>query len=81
MPPAYSALPSPSLKHLVAVNPDSAKETDDQDILPVHLACRNGVSKGVVMTLLHTFPGGIDAVDQKERTPLQKRNIVRWMAV
>ena len=39
-------------------------------MLPVHLACRNGASKGVVTTLLHSFPDGLDVRDRKGRTPL-----------
>lgn len=39
-------------------------------MLPVHLACRNGASKGVVTTLLHAFPDGLDVRDRKGRTPL-----------
>ena len=39
-------------------------------MLPVHLACRNGASKGVVTTLLHAFPDSLDVKDRKGRTPL-----------
>lgn len=39
-------------------------------MLPVHLACRNGASKGVVTTLLHAFPDSLHVQDRKGRTPL-----------
>ena len=43
---------------------------DDQGMLPVHLACRNGASKGVVLTLLNAFPESINVKDRKGRVPL-----------
>jgi 26S proteasome non-ATPase regulatory subunit 10 len=43
---------------------------DDQGMLPVHLACRNGASKGVVLTLLNAFPESIGVKDRKGRVPL-----------
>ena len=36
---------------LIAVYPDGPGCVDDQGMLPIHLACRNGASRGVVMTL------------------------------
>jgi ankyrin repeat protein len=38
-------------------------------MLPVHLACRNGASKGVVLTLLASFPESIHVRDRKGRSP------------
>ena len=43
---------------------------DDQGMLPIHLACRNGASRGVVMTLLNAYPKSINVKDKKGRTPL-----------
>lgn len=39
-------------------------------MLPVHLACRNGASKGVVTTLLRAFPNSLEVEDRKGRLPL-----------
>ena len=39
-------------------------------MLPVHLACRNGASKGVVTTLLYSFPESLEVKDRKGRIPL-----------
>jgi len=39
-------------------------------MLPVHLACRNGASKGVVTTLLYAFPDSLEVKDRKGRIPL-----------
>ena len=39
-------------------------------MLPVHLACRNGASKGVVTTLLYAFPESLEVKDRKGRVPL-----------
>mmetsp|Transcript_33572 Transcript_33572/g.79165 ORF Transcript_33572/g.79165 Transcript_33572/m.79165 type:complete len:483 (+) Transcript_33572:475-1923(+) len=44
---------------------------DDQGMLPIHLACRNGGSKGVVVALLNGFPGSLRVKDRKGRTPLE----------
>lgn len=43
---------------------------DDQGMLPIHLACRNGASRGVVMTLLNAYPKSIYVKDKKGRSPL-----------
>jgi ankyrin repeat protein len=41
---------------------------DDQGMLPIHLACRNGASKGVVLTLLRGFPESLYILDRKHRS-------------
>lgn len=51
------------------VYPDGPQMKDDQGMLPVHLACRNGASKGVVLTLLSAFPESIHVRDRKGRSP------------
>ena len=43
---------------------------DDQGMLPIHFACRNGASRRVVMTLLNAFPKSINVKDKKGHTPL-----------
>jgi 26S proteasome non-ATPase regulatory subunit 10 len=43
---------------------------DDQGMLPIHLACRNGASKGVILTLLQAFPEALDVRDRKARLPV-----------
>merc|ERR1719469_54358 len=50
--------------------PESTQMKDDQGMLPIHLACRNGASKGVVMMLLDYFPESVEMKDKKGRTPL-----------
>ena len=50
--------------------PDGAQMKDDQEMLPIHLACRNGASKGVVLTLLYVFPESLEVKDRKGRSPL-----------
>jgi len=55
----------------VSVYPEGAQKKDDQDMLPLHLACRNGASKGVVLTLLNVYPDALDSVDRKGRTPME----------
>jgi ankyrin repeat protein len=40
-------------------------------MLPVHLACRNGASKGVVLTLLNAFPESTRVRDRKGRLPIE----------
>jgi ankyrin repeat protein len=49
--------------------PDGAQMKDDQEMLPMHLACRNGASKGVVLTLLYVFPESLEVKDRKGRSP------------
>ena len=58
------------IEALVAAYSDGAQMKDDQDMLPLHLAGRNGASKGVVLTLLYAFPEALGIRDRKGRTPL-----------
>jgi ankyrin repeat protein len=58
------------IEALVSTYPDGAQMKDDQDMLPIHLACRNGASKGVVLTLLYVFPKSLGVKDRKGRTPM-----------
>jgi len=57
------------IEALVSCYSDGAQMKDDQDMLPLHLACRNGASKGVVLTLLYAFPESMTVTDRKGRTP------------
>eukprot|EP00548_Thalassiothrix_antarctica_P006573 CAMPEP_0194130012 /NCGR_PEP_ID=MMETSP0152-20130528/1185_1 /TAXON_ID=1049557 /ORGANISM="Thalassiothrix antarctica, Strain L6-D1" /LENGTH=628 /DNA_ID=CAMNT_0038824419 /DNA_START=65 /DNA_END=1951 /DNA_ORIENTATION=- len=58
------------IEALIAAYSDGPQMKDDQGMLPIHLACRNGASKGVVLTLLNAFPQSISVTDRKGRTPL-----------
>jgi hypothetical protein len=56
------------IEALIEVYPDGPKMKDDQGMLPIHLACRNGASKGVVLTLT-AFPESFGVQDRKGRVP------------
>jgi len=58
------------IEALVDAYGEAAEKKDDQGMMPIHLACRNGASKGVVLTLLNIAPGTINDKDRKGRTPL-----------
>jgi hypothetical protein len=55
------------IEALIEVNSSGPQMKDNQGMLPVHLACRNGASKGVVLTLLTAFPESIRVQDRKGR--------------
>jgi ankyrin repeat protein len=56
------------MEALIQAYEEAPQLPDDQGMLPVHLACRNGASKGVVLTLLAAFPHSIRFKDRKGRT-------------
>jgi ankyrin repeat protein len=56
------------MEALIQTYEEAPQLPDDQGMLPVHLACRNGASKGVVLTLLAAFPHSIQYKDRKGRT-------------
>lgn len=56
------------LEALIEAYEEGPQMKDDQGMLPVHLACRNGASKGVVLTLLAAFPESIYIRDRKKRS-------------
>lgn len=56
------------IEALIEVYEEGPQMKDDQGMLPVHLACRNGASKGVVLTLLGAFPESLFIRDRKRRT-------------
>ena len=59
------------IEALIDVYRDGPQMKDDQGMLPVHLACRNGGSKGVILTLLSAFPDSAKVKDRKGRSPLE----------
>jgi ankyrin repeat protein len=56
------------MEALIEIYPEGPQMKDDQGMLPVHLACRNGASKGVVLTLLRAFPESLFVLDRKRRS-------------
>lgn len=56
------------MEALIEAYPEGPQMKDDQGMLPVHLACRNGASKGVVLTLLRSFPESLFVLDRKRRS-------------
>lgn len=56
------------MEALIEIYPEGPQMKDDQGMLPVHLACRNGASKGVVLTLLRSFPESLFVLDRKHRS-------------
>lgn len=56
------------MEALIEAYETSPQLPDDQGMLPVHLACRNGASKGVVLTLLAAYPKSIFVKDRKGRS-------------
>jgi ankyrin repeat protein len=59
------------IEALIDVYRDGPQMKDDQGMLPIHLACRNGGSKGVVLALLNGFPDSFKVKDKKGRIPLE----------
>jgi len=62
--------PLPTIKALLEVHPEAAACKDDQGMLAIHLAFRNGASDKVVEMLLHTYPQSVNIEDRKGRTPM-----------
>jgi len=56
------------IEALIETYDEGPQMKDDQGMLPVHLACRNGASKGVVLTLLRAFPESLFVMDRKRRS-------------
>ena len=56
------------IEALLEMYEEGPQMKDDQGMLPVHLACRNGASKGVVLTLLKAFPESLFVMDRKRRS-------------
>ena len=55
---------------MLRVYPRAAQIKDDQDKLPIHHACQNGSSPGVINILLTTFPESINVKNGFGYTPL-----------
>ena len=56
------------MEAIIEAYPEGPQMKDDQGMLPIHLACRNGASKGVVLTLLRGFPESLYILDRKNRS-------------
>jgi ankyrin repeat protein len=56
------------MEAIIEAYPEGPQMKDDQGMLPIHLACRNGASKGVVLTLLRGFPESLYILDRKHRS-------------
>jgi ankyrin repeat protein len=56
------------MEAIIDAYPEGPQMKDDQGMLPIHLACRNGASKGVVLTLLRGFPESLYILDRKRRS-------------
>jgi len=56
------------IEMLIETYDEGPQMKDDQGMLPIHLACRNGASKGVVLTLLRAFPESLYVMDRKRRS-------------
>jgi len=52
------------------IYPESVRLTDDQDMMPLHLACRNGALIETFEELLTAYPQALQHKDYKGRTPL-----------
>lgn len=62
--------PLPTIRALLDVHPEAAACKDDQGMLAIHLAFRNGATENVVHLLLQTFPQSVNVEDRKGRTPM-----------
>eukprot|EP00977_Amphora_coffeiformis_P013409 scaffold3505_cov170-Amphora_coffeaeformis.AAC.6 len=57
------------VESIITVFSEAAKECDDQNSLPIHLAYKRGASASTYRILLESFPGCLDVKDAKGRTP------------
>ena len=57
------------IEALIEVYSQGPQMKDDQGMLPLHLACRNGASKHVVLKMAASYPDGIHVRDRKGRSP------------
>jgi ankyrin repeat protein len=73
--------PFTTIRRLVELYPDSVKCTDDQNMLPLHIAMRHGSSNRVVDFLFCAFPEALNAKGKNDLTPLdcaiQGKDVVR----
>jgi hypothetical protein len=74
------------VKALVDVYPKGVRCTDDQHMLPLHLAFRYGLADNTLLLLLEAFPEAMNAKNRKGRVPAlcacpespQRSKIVRY---
>mmetsp|Transcript_27042 Transcript_27042/g.40012 ORF Transcript_27042/g.40012 Transcript_27042/m.40012 type:complete len:159 (-) Transcript_27042:103-579(-) len=59
------------IEELLKVYPEGARMKDDVDMVPLHLACRNGAATSVITCLLDKAPETAMCKDYKGRTPLE----------
>lgn len=57
------------VESVITVYSEAAKQCDDQQSLPIHLAYKRGASASTYRVLLDAYPGSIDVKDAKGRTP------------
>lgn len=62
--------PLPTIKALLDAHPEATACKDDQGMLAIHLAFRNGATEKIVQLLLETYPQSINVEDRKGRTPM-----------
>lgn len=63
---------------LVDIYPAALKKPDDEGMLPVHLAFRNGMSNDIICLLLDAYPDAVEETDSQGRVPIQHaRTITR----
>ncbi len=62
--------PVMTIQALIKANVKAAQCKDDQGMLPIHLAYRNGSEVHVANMLLVAYPNGVNEQDRKGRVPL-----------
>jgi hypothetical protein len=62
--------PLPTIKALLDAHPEATACKDDQGMLAIHLAFRNGAGEKIVQLLLETYPQSVNIEDRKGRTPM-----------
>lgn len=61
--------PSRVVSMLIALHPEGVRSTDDQQMLPLHLAFRVGSEDDIVLLLLESFPDALFIKDARSRVP------------
>mmetsp|Transcript_11549 Transcript_11549/g.34037 ORF Transcript_11549/g.34037 Transcript_11549/m.34037 type:complete len:208 (-) Transcript_11549:97-720(-) len=62
--------PAHVVSSIVCLRPDEVRTTDPQGRLPIHLACTNGASAGVISLLLEAYPDSAFVADENGCVPL-----------
>jgi ankyrin repeat protein len=58
------------IEYLVDQNPDSLASRDEDDSLPLHLACRRGASFAIVQSLVNLYKASVKSVTPQGDLPL-----------